>query len=505
MTKVSAWEEDMITKTAVKSTSPERPTCNDWFSETFSWVSKCISKKALLWVLTWSFCITFSFFFIRSTFMEFLQSDPITTVTFIDYPVKPDPIVVKVCNSIFLDAKKILNYNGTNFSYDSYEFLLEAVSGNYQFDDSKWVLLTSVNDIFFLSSRILDAFRLDVDDFLATCYVVGTYKDCIPDFRWYLDRETSCYQAEIDLGGYGRNRALKMGFYFNPDIQFRKYIEQQGVYVTFSTPNNYIPYSRGFFLEPKEYVIVSATREHKIQERSFDKAKCTNIYGPQWYNFTGKPFQVDYNREFCSNLCFAEAYYKQCNCSPFYGMNQTNSECLEIEEVRMCLKKLGAFPATVETASQSCLSGCLSKCTRTYLTQQVFKERNKNTKHSVKAALEDYLTYGYISKITSMLLARLTSSVDPLAEADVIKEHIAHVTFYLETNQQDVVVQVSPFMTFSTLVSNVGGLMGLWLGLSAISIIQFLENFVTNVMVLRYTCGRRKRKQQPAAINKEEN
>ena len=313
-------------------------------------------SRFLIWLLMWTFCITVSILFIHSTFVEYQESDPITTTTFIDGKPKPDPVIVKICNSVFLDAQKILKYNGTEFNYDAYEFLYEAVSGNFLFDDSKWVVSTSVNDMFFLSNNVLDAFRLDVDMFLGTCYVVGSYRNCIPDFEWHLDVETSCYQAQIDLGGYGRNRALKLGFFFNPDIQLGKYISLPGVYVTFFHPRDYIPYSSGFYVVPKDFVVVSATTEHKVQKASFEKAKCFEPDGPQFYNFTGGPFEVEYNTEYCSNLCFAEAYYNECDCSPFYGMNQTNSECLEEEEKRLCLKHLGAFPEKIENSSKECLT-----------------------------------------------------------------------------------------------------------------------------------------------------
>ena len=436
----------------------------------------------------WISCISVSSLFIQSTVNEYKDSDPITTVTFIDYKAKPDPVIVKICNSVFLDMEKVLNYNGANISYESYEFLYEAALGNFMFDDSKWVLSTSVNDIFFLSARTIDAFKLDIGKFLGTCYVVGTYKDCIQDFKWHLDIETSCYQAEVDLGGYGRNRALKLGFYFSPDITLGKYIAQLGAYVTFFHPTDYIPYSGGFFLEPKDFVVVSATTEHKVQKTSLKKAKCISTEGPQWYNFTGAPFQVSYNPEYCSNLCFAEAYYRQCNCSPFYGMNQTNSECLEIEEVRVCLKRLGAFPEIVEAGSQSCLSNCLSKCSQTYLEKSIFKERNKYTKYKMLTGLNDLSTlYEYESEILSTMKYRIGSSTNPLEEADKVNQGIAHVTFYLENNQQEVVVEVLPFMTFSTLISNIGGLMGLWLGLSAISVMQVLEKCISKLLVARHT------------------
>ena len=494
MFKRTAWV-DTLDKNETSNVEPTKSWTdsldNYLVANTLGWLKQFIAWRYLLFFILWCFCIVLSFVFISSTFLEYQQSGPITTTTFADYPEKPDPVIVKICNSVFLDTQKVLEYNGTEFAYNTYEFLYEAASGNFMFDDSKSVMSTSVNDMFFLSNRIIEEFKLDIDMFVGSCYVVGTYRDCIQDFKWHLDIETSCYQAQIDLGGYGRNRALKLGFFFNPEIQLGKYISQMGAYVTIFHPDHYIPYSSGFFIETKDFIIVSATTEHKVQKQSFEKAKCRMVEGPLSYNYTGEPFEVKYNKEYCSILCSAEAYYTECNCSPFYGMNQTNTECLEDEQTRMCLKGLGVSPDRVEKASQKCMTGCLNKCKQTYLRTTVYRERNKYTKFKFLTLLHDLTTqYEYQSRISAYISGRLAATDNILEEADKLKDGIAYVTFYLQSNEQEVVVEVVPFMTFATFVSNIGGLLGLWLGLSAISIIEFLQKGSNYIILMRNTLSR---------------
>ena len=426
LTTDNAWTNSGVEKNSNESCSDdeikERSYLESW-KHYFLSTTKLPSITQVLWTLGWGFCICASLVFVRSTCLEYQESSPITTFTFIDQPEQPDPVIIKICNSVFLDAEKIASYNATEFSYDSYEFLDQAVSGNYTFDDSNWVVSTSVNDVFFLSARIMEKFKLDVDRFIGSCYVVGNYKDCIPDFKLHLDGDMVCYQAEIDLGGYGGNRAVKIGFFFDPDIELGKYIAQKGAYVTFHHPTDYMPYSDGFFLEPKHFVTVSAVTEHKTQKISYDKAKCTKPGGPQFYNFTGEPFEVTYKADYCEKLCIAEAYYEECSCAPFVGMNLTNTQCLEKLDRRLCLKTLGAFPENVESRSKKCLSKCLGKCSQTYLKTTVFRQRNKYTKYKMKTVLEDLsLRYNYKSTISTMLLNRINNSDDPLGEADVIKE-----------------------------------------------------------------------------------
>ena len=59
-------------------------------------------------------------------------------------------------------------------------------------------------------------------------------------------------------------------------------------------------------------------------------------------------------------------------------------------------------------------------------------------------------------------------------------------------------MEIVPFMTVATLVSNIGGLMGLWLGVSAISLMEVLEKFLTHHMLLVKNKLRPKNEEVPA-------
>ena len=47
--------------------------------------------------------------------------------------------------------------------------------------------------------------------------------DCAKSFHFYSDMGMSCFQAKIELHGYGINRALMMGLYFDPVFKFGKH------------------------------------------------------------------------------------------------------------------------------------------------------------------------------------------------------------------------------------------------------------------------------------------
>ena len=139
-----------------------------------------------------------------------------------------------------------------------------------------------------------------------------------------MDIDVPCFQAEINLGGYGAQQAIMMTFFFDPNIKFGLYAQNSGLYLSFYHPEDYLTPLDGFYVGPSDYLVVSATTEHKIQHKLFAEETCIDREGLVWYNFTGKPFQARYHPFFCANLCFAETFYKEgCDCSPIRGLNIT--------------------------------------------------------------------------------------------------------------------------------------------------------------------------------------
>ena len=168
--------------------------------------------------LTWVACSSVLFFFTNDVFVNYLQHNPVTILTFVDQPKQPAPVVVRICNSVHLDPEKIMNYNGSQIELKTYEFLRHAVAGDDNFDDSSFVLQSVYFDYFIVSHRILETFKLDKDEFLVKCFTVGlNWKECSHQFQWYADKSSaSCFKAEIDIGGYGVHNMLSILFYFDP-------------------------------------------------------------------------------------------------------------------------------------------------------------------------------------------------------------------------------------------------------------------------------------------------
>ena len=181
----------------------------------------------------WTLCLGILFIFIHSLFLNYVENNPVTILTFVEQPKQPAPVIVKICNSVFLDPQKILSYNASEINFATYEFLYHAILGN-QWDDSKVVIPTTLEDFFLLSSRMLETFKLDQEVFMLNCFTVGDYADCLNHFQWFFDAgSSSCYKAEIDMEGYGTYNVLTFGLYFDPSKTLGKYTSRLGAYVFF--------------------------------------------------------------------------------------------------------------------------------------------------------------------------------------------------------------------------------------------------------------------------------
>ena len=457
------------------------------FNEFTAPISKCQSpynKRWLAgkvaWGVVWTVCCSFMTGFIITNFNEFIEYNPITIMTFVDQPEKPDPIVIKLCNNVFLDEVKIREYNGSAFDSEAIQFLKEMVSMNGSANHQNWIYPSPFFDYFMFSPEIFDAFKLDISRFMITCFISGTFHDCTQSFKFHLDAETSCFMAELDVKGYGINRAVLLGFYFDSNVKFGKHSAGTSVFVRIYHPDDYLSPLEGFSIEANEFAIVTETVEQKIQKNSFEKAKCINHEGLQWYSFTGEPFQVSYHPKYCVHLCITETLYKDCNCSFSLGLNITNKNCIMAQKARNCLSDALNKTAKIEDNSKSCLLNCLPKCNRKELKTSVLKEHNKLSAFRLITLLDHAVTHGQKSDLTLKLQHKINSSNDSLGVAEKMLPNMGHLTVYFRNEQQMLVYEVIPYMTFPTFLSNVGGLMGMWLGLSAMSMLEFLEIKASN-------------------------
>ena len=443
--------------------------------------------KQLPRLFIWTICTIILIYFAIQIFQEYRQKIPVTVTTFIDAPPNPDPIQIKICNTAFLDPQKILDYDITtgNLSSHQYDFLLQTVNKNYSFDDKNYVRRGVIKEIFVLSSRTLDEFKLDKEDFMLLCRFPFTDIACISQFVWHVEPYGGCYQADLYMKGYGQYNMLSLSFYFDPDINLERYSRGRlGAFVTIRHPQDSSPFTNPIFLGSNELAVVSAKTVHKTQKVSFDDSKCTHRRGLETYDFTGEPFDTPYTITTCIDLCYAEAFFNHCQCSPVIGRNITKTECLEmLENVHCLISELESGLSHIEKTAQCCFDACLSTCDERILETKVSKIQLNTVKQTLLEDLKFLRSFYNQSSLVDKLISQIENSADPIETAYRISRNIANLNIYLEIGQKVKKVETILLMSEGTFISNIGGLMGMWLGLSAVSILEFLEKLAVHFCV----------------------
>ena len=427
-----------------------------------------------VWIILHSVCFIALVYFSWNVTMQYLEQTPMTSISYEDPPKKPDPVVVMICNNVLMDYRKILNYKSDKFSYDSYEFLHQAASGNISFNDSLWVLPSLSKNLFLISNRIKQEFKLDLEDFMIGCLVTKTSHDCMHQFKWQPSLYMSCYKATLNLEGYGIYNVLGVSFYFDPLLILGKYTSKLGAYISIFHPDDYIDPMEGFFLAPQTSVEVKATSVQRVQKKSFEKSKCVKGKLLDEFNFTGVPFEAIYNEKSCYDLCIAQEFHHLCNCSGYFGWNLTNTECIESADMKKCLKDAVAAYSNLDEGFKPCTDKCLRKCDQKSLQLKIFKEEFKMTGDRIRLILGTAAFLNFTHPVIKKMGKVFENQSDKVAAADEVSKHYAQMTFYMERSQEKVIETMAK-TTFETFISNIGGLMGMCLGLSAVSLAELLQ------------------------------
>ena len=452
-----------------------KPDNNEHSLKQPSKVYGCFMLNKLASILIWLSCLIALLCCSKLVLLEYLRDDPITITTFVEPPPRPDPITITICNNVLFDPFKIENYKNAALNEDFYQFLVQTVRGNFSFDDRNFAVPIKFTYRYLLSSRTFERFKMDIDRFMFFCIISGVTGNCIPQFKWNLQSGQSCYSAIVNFDAYGEFHTMQMYFYFDPKVRFGRYTNKIGAYITVAHSEDHVSISDGFFLKPKDFALVSAEKVQRIQETSFPKSRCVHKYGLQTYRFTNGEFQVPYSVDTCQELCLAESFDQRCGCIPISGWNSSNSDCMEVAANRECIRSQYDAANVYINKTEVCFSKCVKKCNQKSLDLRILK-----TELDYDPKIRGLIYKNFVAQFGETELAEEWKSI-----AEKSPENSTHIFDQVSQNVAQLVVQLKRtqvkkietilLMSSNTLLSNLAGLFGMFLGLSAVSVLEFVK------------------------------
>ncbi len=246
-----------------------------------------------------------------------------------------------------------------------------------------------------------------------------------------------------------------------------------GIYLTVHNASAlvYAALNKGIYLSPgtDTYVDVSRTtfKKHKSKYRPcFANSEDFRKKSPglaEWFEFFYKPFE--YEQDFCRDLCLQLNIYNHCNCCDVFIGCPPTTFC-STDDALECSK---TFTKNFLANFKPCEDICLPKC----------ETQSFTLLNSQSAFPANEYTWDMLSK-----LPEPPNYAEPNYNYFFVKESI--LSFTVNYNSLSYTyIEEQPSFTFSQFVGNLGGQLGLCIGISLLSFVEVLE-LISELCILFY-------------------
>jgi hypothetical protein len=278
---------------------------------------------------------------------------------------------------------------------------------------------------------------------------------------------------------YGFQMSVYVNFYKNLTL-INSYAGSVGALVRFENSSQFVSSMRGddIKLEPGQSTSISLGRSFKSNlPRPYSNCLIDNETNA---NFGSELFDLiqnskyRYNQELCFWQCIQRAVLKECNCTnpALKSLFSNASQCMDLNEI-ICVDMVARNKRNFKNDffQQNCQSECPLEC---------YSDSFDYSLSSSDLISQNF--YDYLNSNSTNLSRdfQITAEIDPeTARRSYVWFNIFYKSLTYELTSE------SPQLTFVTLIANIGGYLGLFMGVSVFSIFEPVQILI-EILYIKY-------------------
>lgn len=448
-------------------------------SSTSHGLPRILKSKNIFFKFMWTFFMTTSCsaccYLITTSIMNFLKWQVVTKIDIVTEIPSIFP-TISICSANPIQKNFSLEYVDEVLKRSGIHnnSLFESYSINYQFKFmfSKYL---SMSNLFNLSSSEREHFGMKINESIISCFYSTNPCNLDLDFEYYYDNIHS-YCVKFNSGKKSElKKASKPGLING--LQMEIYVEEphensfstaSGLYIIVhnSSQESYFP--EGFTVPVGKQVNIAVQREF-ISKKAKPYSECTenlnsiDSFDSDLYRAiiqSGK----SYKREMCYDLCLQEKIIENCKCQDLITFSFPNiSFCRNLPDIFCDYKEFASFYA--DNIDEKCGMKCPLECDA--------------IKYPVTLTYLDYPTEAYYNKL---IKESRFKNLRPIT-FEKLKNRLIFLNIYYSEFQYKKIQEVEK-MTIIDLVAGIGGTLGLFIGISFLSLIEILHVAVEIIFVI---------------------
>jgi hypothetical protein len=427
-----------------------------------SWTSK------IAWILFFIGSTSICLNLIITAILSFLKYKTVTNIeTITEIPAR-FPIIT-ICN---------LNQLQTNNTFDFIQRYSNLTQNNLVKTFQLMSELSSYNDTFKKSVSY------PFNESLLSCMI--NTNNCSPsDFEWSFDPiYGNCYSFNtgfnssgnsinlIKISKAGNINGLRLELFIGNPKNIPKFIQTFGYHVIIQKQKNKITFNEGLDITTGIETNLAINRLYE-SNKPRPYSECIDLdsidsFDSDLYRVIKESNQI-YLQTDCFSLCFQKMLIQTCNCylNTFNKLNGTH-QCINDSQTKCSLSTWQKFLSN-DYISNNCIQYCPLEC--------------NSTNYQITTAFSNYPSYNYAvnSLITNPIIT--SKFQNETITYDLIKQSVLSLNVYYDQLSYTQISREAK-LEIVDLVSGIGGLLGLFLGMSFLSFVEFIEMIIESFVIL---------------------